>query len=89
MASAKQELLGQYLDHLRGQSDCGDIAPDIQGRQDARKILDTAAQAKTISQADFKKAIGLYAGQQATASERVAVGSKILSFLDKRQIKLA
>jgi hypothetical protein len=84
MASQKQELLGRYLDRLQGD----DVPPEIQGRQAARQILDRAANTKAISRTDLKKAIQLYAGQQATETERVAVGSKMLDFLNKRQVKL-
>jgi hypothetical protein len=84
MASQKQEALGRYLDHLRGL----DNPPEIQGRQAARTILDNAAQTKSISRTDLKKAIQLYAGQQATKAERAAVGSKMLDFINKKQVKL-
>jgi len=57
-------------------------------RQAARKILDVAADAKSISRSDLKKAIWLYAGKQSTEKERLVVGGKILDFLNKKQVKL-
>ena len=62
---------------------------DIQERRAARQILDDATAAKTISKNDLKKAISLYAGAQATKEEKIAVGSKVLDFLKKKQIKLS
>lgn len=85
MASRTQEVLGQYLDRLRGEND--DLS-NLQGRQAARAILDSAANSKSISRADLKKAIRLYAGQQSTPSEQAAVGSKVLDFISKKQVKL-
>ena len=90
MASRKQEQLSALIDGLRsGRVRGDDLSPDIQGRQAARQILDAAAGSKTISKDDLKKAISLYAGAQATKEEKVAVGSKVLDFLKKKQIKLS
>lgn len=61
----------------------------MRGRRAARQILDAAAGSKTISKDDLKRAISLYAGAQATKEEKVAVGSKVLDFLKKKQIKLS
>jgi hypothetical protein len=58
-------------------------------RQEARKILDAAVAAKSISRDDLKKAVWLYAGKQSTEKERAAVGSKMIAFLNKRQVTLA
>jgi hypothetical protein len=94
MASAKQELLGRYLDHLRGEDRLlgndlrSEPSPNPDGRQEARRILDKAAQDKKLSRTDLKRAINLYAGRQATDKERAAVGSKMLDFLTKKEIKL-
>lgn len=66
-----------------------DEPPELQGRREARKILDAAAQSKSISRADLKKAIWLHTGRQATDAERAAAGSKMLDFLGKRQIKFS
>jgi hypothetical protein len=65
-----------------------DVPAELQGRREARKILDDASQAKSISRADLKRAIWLHAGAQSTEAERAAVGSKMLDFLRKQQIKL-
>lgn len=67
----------------------GDDAPD--GRRQAREILDTAANAtpKQITKSDLKRAIDLWAGPQATKEEKLAIGAKMMSFIDKRKIKLA
>ena len=90
MASRKQEQLSALIDGLRGGCVRGDdLSPDIQGRQAARQILDAAAGSKTINKNDLKRAIFLYAGAQATKEEKVAVGSKVLDFLKKKQIKLS
>lgn len=58
-------------------------------RQEARRILDAAASAKTISRDGLKRAIWLYAGRQSTEKERTDVGSKMLAFLNKHQVKLS
>jgi hypothetical protein len=58
-------------------------------RQQARQILKSASAGKSISRADLKKAIWLYAGKQSTEKERTLVGSKMLQFLNQRQVKLA
>jgi hypothetical protein len=84
MASRKQELLGRYLDSLRGEDD----SLNLQDRHKAREILDKAANEKVISRADLKQAIRLYAGEQSTPNERAAVGSKMLAFIAKKQVKL-
>jgi len=95
MASRKQEQLSALIDGLRGARVRGedlrpeDLPPDVRGRQAARQILDAAAGSKTISKDDLKRAISLYAGAQATKEEKVAVGSKVLDFLKKKQIKLS
>jgi len=94
MASVKQELLGRYLDHLRGEDRLlGDDlrtepAPDVEGQQEARRILNKAFQEKSIGRPDLKRAIALYAGKHATDKERAAAGSKMLDFLNKKEIKL-
>jgi len=62
---------------------------ELTGCQEARKILDAAAQSKSIARADLKRAIWLHAGKQSTEVERAAVGSKMLDFLNKRQIKFS
>jgi hypothetical protein len=66
-----------------------DDVSQLQSRREARKILDDAFPAKSISRADLKRAIWLHAGKQSTEAERAAVGSKMLDFLNKRQIKLS
>jgi len=94
MASVKQELLGRYLDHLRGEDRLlGDDlrtepAPDVEGQQEARRILNKAFQEKSISRPELKRAMELYAGKQAADKERVAAGSKMIDFLNKKKIKL-
>ena len=95
MASVKQELLGRYLDHLRGEDRLlGDDlrtepAPDVEGQQEARRILNKAFQEKSIGRPDLKRAIALYAGKHATDKERAAAGSKMLDFLNKRQVNFS
>jgi hypothetical protein len=66
----------------------GDDSED--GHRKARAILDAAANAspKQIAKSDLKRAIDLWAGPQATKEEKVAVGAKMMAFLDKRKIKL-
>jgi hypothetical protein len=61
------------------------------GREQARKILDAAAAAdpRKIARADLRRAVSLYAGPQATDREKAAVASKVLEFLNKRQIAIA
>jgi len=66
-----------------------DTPPELQGRREARKILDDAAQAKSIARADLKRAIWLHAGKQSTEAERATVGGKMLEFLNKKQVKLS
>ncbi len=60
-------------------------------KQKARTLLDAAANAnpKKISRGDLKKAILLYAGPDATDKEKAAVGSKMLTFLQKRKIEVS
>ena len=66
-----------------------DVPSELQERREARRILDDAAQAKSIARADLKRAIWLHAGSQSTEAERAAVGGKMLEFLSKRQVKLS
>ena len=66
-----------------------DAPPELQGRREARKILDNAVDAKSIGRTDLKRAIWLHAGSQSTEAERAAVGGKMLDFLNKRQVKLS
>ena len=61
---------------------------DLEGQAAARKMLEDAADAKTISRASLKKAILLYAGQNATDKEKAAIGSKVLTFLSKKQVQI-
>lgn len=65
----------------------GDLA-DTQNRQAAKAILQGAAGSKKIARADLKKAIWLYAGKQSTVEERTAVGSKMLTYLNKNKVQL-
>lgn len=58
-------------------------------KHEARKIIDAAVAAKSISRVDLKRAIWLYAGKQSTEKERAEVGSKMLTLLNKRQVQLA
>lgn len=60
----------------------------IANRQVARKMLEDAADAKTIKRADVKKAIALYAGSSATDKEKTDIGSKILTFLQKKNVQI-
>jgi hypothetical protein len=100
MASAKQEILGQYLDRLRGEDRLlGDdlrqsrprateTDPDGEGLQEARRILNKALQDKSISRPDLKRAMALYAGKQATEDERDAADRRVIDFLNKKKIRL-
>jgi hypothetical protein len=60
----------------------------VSSRQTARKLLEDAADSKTISRTDLKRAIMLYAGNEATVDEKTAVGSKILAFLQKKNVRI-
>jgi len=62
---------------------------DQKAKQEARKLIDAAVAAKSISRLDLKRAIWLYAGKQSTEKERAAVGSKMISLLNKKQVQLA
>ena len=64
----------------------GDAPENQSGREQARQILDAATAAKKIARADLRQAIALYAGPQATDKEKVAVASKVLEFLSKKQV---
>jgi hypothetical protein len=90
-AAAGDVVAQQSLACQRATGQCaGDnVPPELQGRRDARKILDEASQAKSISRADLRRAIWLHAGKQSTEAERAAVGGKMLDFLNKRQVKLS
>jgi len=59
-----------------------------EGRHQARQILSSAANSKQITRADLKKAIWLHAGLSSTEKERTLVGSKMIAFLNKHQVKL-
>lgn len=61
---------------------------DLTPEQTARKMLEDAADAKSISRGNLKKAITLFAGPNATDKERVAVGSKVLTFLSKKNVQI-
>jgi hypothetical protein len=61
---------------------------DLTEQQIARKMLEDAAEAKSISRASLKKAILLYAGQNASDKEKASVGSKVLTFLSKKQVEI-
>lgn len=63
--------------------------PKSSGQQQASAILKSAAAGRSISRTDLKKAIWLYAGAQSTEKERTAVGSRMLAYLNKHQVKLA
>ena len=71
-----------HLAYVRGED------MDQQGRQSAKKILQQSVDAKSIKKSDLKRAIELYAGASATTREKTAVGSKMLDFLTKKQIKI-
>jgi hypothetical protein len=62
---------------------------DQKAKQEARKLIDAAVAAKSISRLDLKRAIWLYAGKQSTEKERAAVGSKMISLLNKKQVQFA
>ena len=53
-----------------------------------RKIIASAVDSKKMSRQDFNRAVNLYAGPQATAKEKAAVGAKMLGFLQKKKIAL-
>ncbi len=71
-----------HLAYVRGED------MDQQGRQSAKKILQQSVNAKSIKKSDLKRAIELYAGASATTREKTEVGSKMLDFLTKKQIKI-
>lgn len=60
----------------------------LTSEQAARKMLEDAADAKSISRTNLKKAILMFAGQNATDKEKAAVGSKVLSFLSKKNVQI-
>lgn len=61
---------------------------NLTNEQAARRMLEDAADSKLISRGNLKKAIFLFAGQNATDKERVAVGSKVLAFLNKKNVQI-
>lgn len=67
------------------------VGDEVEGRRQARAIIDASSNAspKQITKSDLKRAIDLWAGPDATKSEKLAVGAKMMSFLDKRNIKVA
>ncbi len=84
----KAKMLLARLGKLAKTTSSGE-APKDNGRQQARQILKSAATGRSISRADLKRAIWLYAGQQSTETERTMVGSKMLAYLNKHQVRLA
>jgi hypothetical protein len=76
------------LDKVPGEVVAGEDADGPSGQQAARRILEDAADSKKISRSDLKKAILLYTGKEASDRERVAVGSKVLTFLQKKNIQI-
>ena len=79
-------MRGETRQKATGQ--CSGDDADSSNRQKAKKILQAAADAKTIKRADLRQAIFLYAGADSTVKERTAVGSKMIEFCNKKKIKL-
>jgi hypothetical protein len=73
----------RHLAFVRGEADT-----DATSRQTAKKILEQSADSKTIKKSDLRRAIELYAGNNATTQEKTAVGSKMLEYLTKKKIKI-
>jgi hypothetical protein len=85
VAIRRLKLLKASESDLTRDRSSGDAEAD---RQLAKKMLEDAADAKTIRRSDVKKAITLYAGDQATDKEKTDIGSKILTFLQKKNVQI-
>lgn len=77
------------LEKLAKSDTSGEDADEQKAKQEARKIIDSAVAAKSISRDSLKRAIWLYAGKQSTEKERADIGSKMLALLNKRQVSLS